>query len=77
MSGRREEGGERLAGLLVCELPPVPAEDACLLLREREEERREEYKRGERLLDLPERLDMGLVLDDLRAPYGLMDRLRE
>lgn len=40
LSGRREEGGERLAGRLLWE--PAPTEEVCLLLREREEERREE-----------------------------------
>lgn len=38
-SGRREEGGERLAGLLLWELVPAPPEDECLLVWEREEER--------------------------------------
>lgn len=41
LSGRRE-GGERLAGRLLWELPPVTPEEVCLLLREREEERRED-----------------------------------
>lgn len=70
LSGRRDvEGGERLVGRLLWELPPAPAEDVCLLLREREDERREEeYSRGERLLERPERRDMGLVLEDLRVP---------
>lgn len=50
--GRREEGGERLAGRLLCELVPAPPGAVCLLLREREDERRdEEYCRGERLLE--------------------------
>lgn len=40
--GRREEGGERLDGRLLWEVPPSPAEDVCLLLRDREEERRED-----------------------------------
>lgn len=78
LRGRREEGGERLACLLLCELLPSPAEEACRLLREREEERREEeYCRGERLLERPERRETGLVLEDLLPPYGLMDRLLE
>lgn len=42
VSGRREEGGERLAGRLLWEPTPAPAEDVCLLEREREEERWEE-----------------------------------
>lgn len=42
LSGRREEGGERLAGRLLWELPPATLEEVCLLLREREEERRED-----------------------------------
>lgn len=36
------EGGERLAGRLLWELPPPRPEEVCLLLRDREEERREE-----------------------------------
>lgn len=32
---------------------------------------------GERLLERPERRDTGLVLEDLRVPYGLIDRLLE
>lgn len=40
VSGRRVEGGERLAGRLLCELVPAATEEVCLLLREREEERR-------------------------------------
>lgn len=42
LSGKREEGGERLVGRLLWELPPTPPEEVCLLLREREEERRED-----------------------------------
>lgn len=42
LSGRREEGGERLAGRLLWEPPPAKPEEVCLLLRDREEERREE-----------------------------------
>lgn len=42
LRGRREEGGERLAGRPLWELPPVTAEEVCLLLRGREEERRED-----------------------------------
>lgn len=58
LSGRREEGGERLAGRLLWELAPPTLEEACLLERDREEERQEdEYGRGERLLDRPERLN--------------------
>lgn len=41
LRGRREEGGERLAARLMWELPPAP-EEVCLLVREWEEERREE-----------------------------------
>lgn len=42
LSGRREEGGERLVGRLLWELLPATPEEVCLLLREREEERRED-----------------------------------
>lgn len=42
LSGRRVEGGERLAGRLMWEPPPATPEEACLLLREREVERRED-----------------------------------
>lgn len=42
LSGSREEGGERLAGRLLWELPPATPEETCLLLRDREEERRDE-----------------------------------
>ena len=63
LSGRREEGGDRLGGLLVWEPPPPPPppppateEEWRLLLRGREEERREEYCGGERLLEVPGRL---------------------
>lgn len=42
LRGRRDEGGERLAGRLLWEMLPVPAEEVCLLPREREEERWEE-----------------------------------
>lgn len=41
-SGSREEGGERLVGRLLWELGPAPPEAVCLLLRVREEERRDE-----------------------------------
>lgn len=40
--GRRDEGGERLAGRLLWELPPATPEEVCLLLRDREVERRED-----------------------------------
>lgn len=42
LRGKRDAGGERLAGRLLWELLPPKAEDGCLLLRERDEERREE-----------------------------------
>jgi len=41
LRGRRE-GGERLAGRLLWELTPTPLEEVCLLLRDREEDRRDE-----------------------------------
>lgn len=57
LRGRRDVGGERLAARLLWELPPATPEEVCLLLRDREEERRDdEYWRGERLLERPERL---------------------
>lgn len=66
LRGRRAEGGERLVARLLWVLP-VPAKVAVrLLLREREVDLRDEYDRGERLRERPERLDMGLVLEDLR-----------
>lgn len=42
LSGRRDEGGERLVGRLLWELVPAATEEVCLLPREREEERRED-----------------------------------
>lgn len=42
LSGRREEGGERLAGRLLWEPAPAATEELCLLPRDREEERRED-----------------------------------
>lgn len=68
MRGRREAGGERLAGRLLWEAPPSPPADECFLFREREEERREEEEKGsgERLRERAERRDMGLVLEDRR-----------
>lgn len=69
------EGGERLAARLLWVLPVPPEVTVCLLLREREDDLRDEYERGERLRERPERLDMGLVLEDLRVGYGLIERL--
>lgn len=40
LRGRR--GGERLVGRLLWELAPAATEEVCLLLREREGERRED-----------------------------------
>lgn len=42
MRGRLDEGGERLVARLLWELPPTTLEEVCLLLRDREEDRREE-----------------------------------
>lgn len=42
MRGRLDEGGERLGARLLWELPPATPEEVCLLLRDREEERRED-----------------------------------
>lgn len=56
--GRREDEGERLAGrLLEAELLLAPPIDECFLLRECEEDRREDEYRGERLRDRAERLE--------------------
>lgn len=52
--GRREEEGERLVGRLLCE--PLATADERFLLREREEERREEYG-GDRVRERAERLN--------------------
>lgn len=55
--GSREDEGERLAGrLLEVELPLAPPSDECFLLRECEEDRREDEYTGERLRDRIERL---------------------
>lgn len=55
--GRREDEGERLAGrLLEVELPLAPPSEVCFLLRECEEDRRDDEYRGERLRDRIERL---------------------
>lgn len=55
--GRREDEGERLAGrLLEVELPLAPPREVCFLLRECEEDRRDDEYRGERLRDRIERL---------------------
>lgn len=66
LRGRRVEGGERLVARLLWVLPVPPEVAVRLLLREREDDLRDEYERGERLRERPERLDMGLVLEDLR-----------
>lgn len=75
LRGRRLEGGERLAARLLWVLPVPPEVAVCLLLREREDDLRDEYDRGERLRERPERLDIGLVLEDRRVGYGLIERL--
>lgn len=73
--GRREDEGERLAGrLLEAALPLAPPWEECFLLRECEEDRREDEYRGERLRDRIERRDTGLVLQERLVPYGLPSR---
>lgn len=63
LRGRRDEGGERLVARLLWELPPPRPEEVCLLLRDREEDRREdEYWKGERLRERPERLNKTNIL---------------
>lgn len=72
LSGRRDvEGGERLVGRLLWELPPAPPEEVCLLLREREEERREEeYNSGDLLLERPERLQKKDIKNTISIPIA-------